>query len=29
MHAAVPSAGLRRLGLVSLLDEHQRLTRAS
>jgi RNA-directed DNA polymerase len=29
MHAAVPSAGLRRLGLLSLLDEHQRLTRAS
>jgi RNA-directed DNA polymerase len=29
MHAAVPSAGLRRLGLLSLLAEHQRLTRAS
>ena len=28
MHAAVPSAGLRRLGLLSLLDEHERLTRA-
>jgi len=28
MHAAVPSAGLRRLGLLSLLDEHQRLMRA-
>lgn len=29
MHAAVPTAALRRLGLLSLLDEHQRLTRAS
>ena len=29
MHAAVPSAGLRRLGLLSSLDEHQRLTCAS
>jgi RNA-directed DNA polymerase len=28
IHAAVPSAGLRRLGLLSVLDEHQRLTRA-
>jgi hypothetical protein len=27
MHAAVPSAELRRLGLVSLLEEHQRLLR--
>jgi len=27
MHAAVPSAELRRLGLVSLLEEHQRLKR--
>lgn len=27
MHAAVPSAELRRLGLVSLLEEHQRLMR--
>lgn len=29
MHAAVPTAVLRRLGLLSLLDEHQRLARAS
>jgi RNA-directed DNA polymerase len=29
MHAAVPTAVLRQLGLLSLLDEHQRLTRAS
>ena len=29
MHAAVPTATLRQLGLLSLLDEHQRLTRAS
>jgi RNA-directed DNA polymerase len=29
MHAAVPTALLRQLGLLSLLDEHQRLTRAS
>ena len=29
MHAAVPTAMLRRLGLVSLLTEHQRLARAS
>jgi RNA-directed DNA polymerase len=29
MHAAVPTAGLRQLGLLSLLDEHQRLARAS
>jgi RNA-directed DNA polymerase len=29
MHAAVPTAALRRLGLLSLLEEHQRLTRAS
>jgi RNA-directed DNA polymerase len=29
MHAAVPTAELRRLGLLSLLDEHQRLARAS
>ena len=29
MHAAVPSAVLRQLGLLSLLDEHQRLARAS
>jgi RNA-directed DNA polymerase len=29
MHAAVPTAMLRRLGLVSLLNEHQRLARAS
>jgi RNA-directed DNA polymerase len=29
MHAAVPTAALRRLGLLSLLDEHQRLTCAS
>jgi RNA-directed DNA polymerase len=29
MHAAIPTATLRRLGLLSLLDEHQRLARAS
>jgi RNA-directed DNA polymerase len=29
MHAAVPIAMLRRLGLLSLLDEYQRLARAS
>jgi RNA-directed DNA polymerase len=29
MHAAVPTAALRQLGLLSLLDEHQRLARAS
>ena len=29
MHAAVPSAELRRLGLVSLLEEHQRLQRSA
>ena len=29
MHAAVPTAVLRQLGLLSLLDEHQRLTCAS
>jgi len=29
MHAAMPTAVLRRLGLLSLLDEHQRLTCAS
>jgi RNA-directed DNA polymerase len=29
MHAAVPTAVLRQLGLLSLLDEHQRLLRAS
>jgi RNA-directed DNA polymerase len=29
MHAAVPTALLRQLGLLSLLDEHQRLARAS
>jgi RNA-directed DNA polymerase len=29
MHATVPTAVLRRLGLLSLLDEHQRLARAS
>jgi RNA-directed DNA polymerase len=29
MHAAVPSAALRQLGLLSLLDEHRRLMRAS
>jgi RNA-directed DNA polymerase len=29
MHAAVPTAVLRQLGLLSLLDEYQRLTRAS
>jgi RNA-directed DNA polymerase len=29
MHAAVPTAALRQLGLLSLLDEHQRLGRAS
>jgi RNA-directed DNA polymerase len=29
MHAAVPTAMLRQLGLLSLLDEYQRLTRAS
>jgi len=29
MHAAVPTAVLRQLGLLSLLDEHQRLARAS
>jgi RNA-directed DNA polymerase len=29
MHAAVPTAVLRRLGLLSLLDEHQRFARAS
>ena len=28
MHAAVPTAVLRQLGLLSLLDEHQRLARA-
>jgi RNA-directed DNA polymerase len=28
MHAAVPTARLQRLGLLSLLDEHQRLTHA-
>src|SRR5207237_3221028 len=28
MHAAVPTAMLRRLGLVSLLTEHQRRARA-
>lgn len=28
MHAAVPTAALRQLGLLSLLDEHQRLARA-
>jgi RNA-directed DNA polymerase len=29
MHAAMPTARLRRVGLLSLLDEHQRLARAS
>jgi RNA-directed DNA polymerase len=29
MHAAVPTAVFRQLGLLSLLDEHQRLARAS
>jgi RNA-directed DNA polymerase len=29
MHAAVPTAALRQLGLLSLLDEHQRLQRTS
>jgi RNA-directed DNA polymerase len=29
MHAAVPSAELRQLGLVSLLEEHQRLQRSA
>jgi RNA-directed DNA polymerase len=29
MHAAVPTAVLRQLGLLSLLDEHQRLARVS
>jgi len=29
MHAAVPTAVLRQLGLLSLLDEHQRLARPS
>jgi RNA-directed DNA polymerase len=29
MHAAVPTAALRQLGLLSLLDEHHRLARAS
>jgi RNA-directed DNA polymerase len=29
MHAAVPTAELRQLGLLSLLDEHQRFARAS
>ena len=29
MHATVPTAVLRQLGLLSLLDEHQRLARAS
>ena len=29
MHAAVPTAVLRQLGLLSLLEEHQRLARAS
>jgi group II intron reverse transcriptase/maturase len=29
LHAAVPTALLRQLGLLSLLDEHQRLARAS
>jgi RNA-directed DNA polymerase len=29
MHAAVPTAVLRQLGLLSLLDEHQRLAHAS
>jgi RNA-directed DNA polymerase len=29
MHAAVPTAMFRQLGLLSLLDEHQRLARAS
>jgi RNA-directed DNA polymerase len=29
MHAAVPTVVLRQLGLLSLLDEHQRLARAS
>lgn len=29
MHAAVPTAVFRQLGLLSLLDEHQRLIRAS
>jgi RNA-directed DNA polymerase len=29
MHAAVPTAVLRQLGLLSLLDEHQRLARSS
>jgi RNA-directed DNA polymerase len=29
LHAAVPTAVLRQLGLLSLLDEHQRLARAS
>lgn len=29
MHAAVPTASLRQLGLVSLLEEHRRLARAS
>ena len=29
MHAAMPNATLRQLGLLSLLDEHQRLARAS
>ena len=29
MHAAVPTAALRQLGLLSLLTEHQRLARAS
>jgi len=29
MHAAIPTASLRRLGLLSLLDEHRRLARTS
>ena len=29
MHTAVPTAALRQLGLLSLLDEHQRLARTS
>lgn len=29
MHAAIPTAALRQLGLLSLLDEHQRLARPS
>jgi hypothetical protein len=29
MHAAVPTAALRQLGLLSLLDEYQRLARVS